>query len=87
MRNTTFTTTLYANKLGMIPSTEVAFGLRLAAERQRRAEQRRLEKQARAVRRREIWTRVRAGLAGTGREFWARVRAGVAGTRRASARV
>lgn len=72
MRTTQFGTTLYANKLGMIPSTEVAFGLRLAAERQRRAEQRRLEKQLRSARRRELW-----------REFWARVRAGLAGTLRA----
>jgi hypothetical protein len=61
-------TTIYANKLGMIPSTELAFGLRLAAERQRRAEELRRERRARAearsTRRREFWARVRAGLAG-----------------------
>jgi hypothetical protein len=67
-------TTIYANKLGLIPSTELAFGLRLAADRQRRAEALRREREARARVRVARW-----------REFWARVRAGLSGARRASA--
>jgi hypothetical protein len=60
--------TIYANRLGLIPSTEVAFRLRLDAERKRRAEEERREREARArvrsARRREFWARVRGGLAG-----------------------
>ena len=57
---------IYANRLGMIPSTEIAHLLRVAAERKRlaAAELHRHEERAseRAQRRREFWTRVRSGL-------------------------
>ena len=60
---------VHADRLGMIPSTEIAFALRVAAERKRlaEAESRRRTARAgeRALRRREFWARVRAGLAGT----------------------
>jgi hypothetical protein len=59
---------IYATHLGLIPSTEIAFRLRLDAEDRRRdaAERREREEraQARAIRRREFWARVRAGLTG-----------------------
>ena len=57
---------LYANRLGMIPSTEIALMLRVAAERERLAEAERRRRAERAstrgLRRRELWARVRAGL-------------------------
>lgn len=57
---------IYANRLGMIPSTEIALMLRVAAERTRLAEAercRRAERASeRALRRRELWGRMRAGL-------------------------
>jgi hypothetical protein len=60
---------IYANRLGMIPSTEIAFALRLDAERQRRetaARQLREERTAeRTARRRDFWSRVRESLTAT----------------------
>ena len=44
---------IYATRLGMIPSTEIAYRLRLNAER--------------SARRRELWSRVRDGLPVFGR--------------------
>lgn len=62
-------TKIYANRLGMIPSTEIAFALRLDAERQRReaaTQQLRDERTAeRTSRRRDFWSRVREGLTAT----------------------
>ena len=60
---------IYANRLGMIPSTEIAFALRLDAERQRRdaaARQLRDERAAERIsRRRDFWSRVRESLTAT----------------------
>ena len=60
---------IYANRLGMIPSTEIAFALRLDAERKRReaAEQKLREERAaeRSARRRDFWSRVRESLTAT----------------------
>jgi hypothetical protein len=57
---------LHANRLGMIPSTEIAFALRVAAERRRLAEaerRRRAERAGeRAARRRELLARMREGM-------------------------
>src|SRR4030095_14967819 len=57
---------IYASRLGMIPSTEIAYLLRIDAERKERAleAERRREARAgaRALRRRELWLRVRASL-------------------------
>jgi hypothetical protein len=62
---------VYANRLGMIPSTEIALALRLAADQRRRSEELRRGRETRAreraLRRREFWARVRAGLSGTRR--------------------
>ena len=66
--------TIYANHLGMIPSTEVAFRLRLDAEQRRCAEE---ERQAREERARNRATRRR--------EFWAWLRDGLTAARRPSA--
>jgi hypothetical protein len=78
---------VHANRLGMIPSTEIAFALRVAAERKRlaEAERRRRAKRAeeRALWRREIWGRARASLAGPRRALWGRVHASLAGPSRA----
>jgi hypothetical protein len=56
----------------MIPSTEIAFHLRLAADESRRRAQREREREeraaARSARRREFWARVRAGLTAGRRE-------------------
>jgi hypothetical protein len=60
---------IYANRLGMISSTEIAFALRLDAERKRRAadlQKLRDDRTAeRATRRREFWSRVRESLTAT----------------------
>jgi hypothetical protein len=57
---------IYADRLGMIPSSEIAFLLRVDAERRQRAEEEASRRGARAaeraLRRRELWHRVRAGL-------------------------
>jgi hypothetical protein len=64
-----------ANRLGMIPSTEIAFALRVAAERRRLAEaerRRRAERAGeRAARRREFFARMRDGLTATRRALTA----------------
>jgi hypothetical protein len=60
---------IYANRLGMIPSTEIAFALRLDAERKRRvADEQKLRDTRtaeRTARRREFWARVRESLTAT----------------------
>ena len=60
---------IYANRLGMIPSTEIAFALRLDAERERRETAARQLREARAAertsRRRDFWSRVRESLTAT----------------------
>jgi hypothetical protein len=57
---------IYATSLGMIPSTEIAYLLRIDAEEKRRAvealELRRERSRERALRRRELWLRLRASL-------------------------
>jgi hypothetical protein len=57
---------IYANRLGMIPSSEIAYALRVDAECKRRSEEEARRRGARAalraLRRRELWHRVRAGL-------------------------
>jgi hypothetical protein len=60
---------IYANRLGMIPSTEIAFALRLDAERKRRTADLQKLRDARVAertsRRREFWSRVRESLTAT----------------------
>jgi hypothetical protein len=60
---------IYANRLGMIPSTEIAFALRLDVERKRReaaARQLRDERAAERIsRRRDFWSRLRESLTAT----------------------
>jgi hypothetical protein len=58
---------IYATRLGMIPSTEIAYMLRVEADRRGREEALAGARRARAARRREFWTRVRAGLGGARR--------------------
>ena len=62
---------IYATRLGMIPSTEIAYRLRLNAERLRREREREKAREKRAAersaRRRELWSRVRDGLPVFGR--------------------
>jgi hypothetical protein len=57
---------IYATSLGMIPSTEIAYLLRVDAEEKRRAgealELRRERSRERALRRRELWLRLRASF-------------------------
>jgi hypothetical protein len=57
---------VYATRLGMIPSSEIAYALRVEADRHRRAEEDERRRGARAAlraqRRRELWQRMRAGL-------------------------
>jgi hypothetical protein len=60
---------IYANRLGMIPSTEIAFALRIDAERKRRADAEQKVREERIAertgRRREFWARVRESLTAT----------------------
>jgi hypothetical protein len=60
---------IYANRLGMIPSTEIAFALRLDVERKRRAAEARKLRDERSAertsRRRDFWSRVRESLTAT----------------------
>lgn len=62
---------IYATRLGMIPSTEIAYRLRIDAERKRiereREKTRAQHASVRSARRREFWTRVRDGLPVIGR--------------------
>jgi aspartate carbamoyltransferase catalytic subunit len=62
---------IYATRLGMIPSTEIAYRLRIDAERKRLLhEQEKVREQhaaKRSARRRELWARVREGLPVIGR--------------------
>jgi hypothetical protein len=57
---------IQASKLGLIPSTEIAHGLRLLAEEQRRAEERRRAREVRArsaaLRRSARWAGLRGRL-------------------------
>ncbi len=57
---------IYATKLGMIPSSEIAYLLRVDAERRRSALEalrlREARAAERALRRRERWLRLRASL-------------------------
>jgi hypothetical protein len=46
----------------LIPSSEIAYLLRVEAERRRRSEDALRRRGERALRRRELWHRVRAGL-------------------------
>lgn len=60
---------IYANHLGMIPSTEIAHALRLDAERKRDAAEDQKRREARALERgsrhRDFWSRLRESLSAT----------------------